>query len=172
MPRTFWTWSTKAAYRQRGRNRYEEIEPFYTRAEALYRVRGELGDDPTEPYHSTPYPYPAIPDEPALADVRERLSNIGMHPAALPLGVDLDAWLARAKTPWDCYPDTRTGKMDAETCALEKALKDPNVSLETEAEVRRLMAGADGRIVGIEYLQRGNGQAGGTKDRCGVHWRD
>jgi choline dehydrogenase-like flavoprotein len=135
--------------------RYEEIEPFYTRAEALYRVRGELGDDPTEPYHSAPYPYPAIPDEPALADVRERLSNVGLHPAALPLGVDRDAWLARAKTPWDCYPDTRTGKMDAETCALEKALKDPDISLETEAEVRRLIAGPDGRITTIEYLQRG-----------------
>ena len=134
---------------------YEEIEPFYTRAEALYRVRGELGDDPTEPYHSAPYPYPAIRDEPALADVRERLSKIGLHPAALPLGVDRDAWLARAKTPWDCYPDTRTGKMDAETCALEKALKDPNVSLQTDAEVRRLIAGADGRIVAIEYLQEG-----------------
>jgi choline dehydrogenase-like flavoprotein len=135
--------------------RYEEIEPFYTRAEALYRVRGELGDDPTEPYHSSSYPYPAIPDEPALAIVRERLSSIGLHPAALPLGVDLDAWLARAKTPWDCYPDTRTGKMDAETCALETALKDPNVSLETEADVRRLIADADGRISAIEYIQRG-----------------
>ena len=84
---------------------YEEFEAYYRRAEALFRVRGELGDDPTEPYHSAPYPYPAIPDEPALADVRARLQSLGLHPSALPLGVDRDAWLAHAKIPWDCYPD-------------------------------------------------------------------
>jgi choline dehydrogenase-like flavoprotein len=134
---------------------YGEIEPFYSRAEALYRVRGELGDDPTEPFHSAPYPFPAIPDEPALADVRSRLSSIGLHPSALPLGVDRDAWLTRAPTPWDCYPDTRTGKMDAETCALDKALKDPDIRLETDAEVRRLLAGKDGRIEAVEYRQQG-----------------
>ena len=134
---------------------YEEFEPFYSRAEMLYRVRGELGDDPTEPYHSIPYPYPAIPDEPALVDVRARLKSVGLHPSALPLGVDKDAWLTRAKTPWDCYPDTRTGKMDAETCALEKALRDPDVQLETDAEVRRLIAAPDGRIAAVEYRRQG-----------------
>ena len=94
-------------------------------------------------------------DEPALAEVRARLSSVGLHPSALPLGVDRDVWLARAKTPWDCYPDTRTGKMDAETCALEKALKDPDIKLETDADVRRLIAGPDGRIVAVEYRRRG-----------------
>ena len=134
---------------------YEEFEPYYSRAEALFRVRGELGDDPTEPYHSAPYPYPAIPDEPALADVRARLKSLGLHPSALPLGVDKDAWLAHAKIPWDCYPDTRTGKMDAETCALDKALKDPNVQIETDAQAHRLIAGPDGRIAAVEYRRRG-----------------
>ena len=134
---------------------YEEFEPFYSRAEMLYRVRGELGDDPTEPYHSIPYPYPAIPDEPALVDVRARLKSVGLHPSALPLGVDKDAWLTRAKTPWDCYPDTRTGNMDAETCALEKALRDPDVQLETDAEVRRLIAAPGGRIAAVEYRRQG-----------------
>jgi len=134
---------------------YEEIEPFYSRAEMLYRVRGEIGDDPTEPYHSRPYAYPAVPDEPALSNVRERLRSVGLHPAALPLGVDRDAWLTRGRTPWDCYPDTRTGKMDAETCALETALKDPDITLEPDADVRRLIAGPDGTIVAIEYQQNG-----------------
>ena len=107
---------------------YAEIEPFYTRAEQLYRVRGEAGEDPTEPPHSAPYPYPAVPDEAPLARVRQRLRAIGLHPASLPLAVDRDAWLARAPTPWDCFPDARTGKMDAETCALATALLDRQIS--------------------------------------------
>ena len=68
---------------------YDEIEPWYARAEALFQVRGSLGEDPTEPRHSQPYPFVAVPDEPAIADLRERLARAGMHPFSLPLGVDI-----------------------------------------------------------------------------------
>jgi choline dehydrogenase-like flavoprotein len=135
---------------------YDELEPWYTRAEALYNVRGRLGEDPTEPAHSSPYPFPAVPDEPAIAAVRERLAKAGMHPFSLPLGVDIDRWLARAKTPWDAFPDTHTGKMDAETCGLKAALAHGNVTLETGARVMRLETdGAGKRIETIVYESRG-----------------
>lgn len=135
---------------------YEELEPWYGRAEALYRVRGALGDDPTEPRHSTPYMFPAIPDETAIASARERMTRVGLHPASLPLGVDVEAWLKRARTPWDAFPDTRTGKMDAETCGLAEALKYPNVALRTGTKVERLLLARDGkRIEGVEYTLGG-----------------
>ena len=72
---------------------YEELEPWYSRAEALFQVRGELGDDPTEPWHSQPYLYPAVPEEAPIAKVRARLRAVGMHPASLPLGIDIERWL-------------------------------------------------------------------------------
>ncbi len=31
---------------------YEELEPWYSKAEHLYQVRGTTDEDPTEPYHS------------------------------------------------------------------------------------------------------------------------
>ncbi len=95
-------------------------------------------EDPTEPFHSKDYPFTPVPDEPAIAKVRERLKSVGLHPASLPLGVDIDRWLARAKTPFDAYPDTLTGKMDAESCGLAAALKDPDIDLQTGADVIRL----------------------------------
>jgi choline dehydrogenase-like flavoprotein len=134
---------------------YDAIEPYYSRAEQLYRVRGELGGDPTEPYHSAPYAFAPVPDERPLAEVRARLAATGLHPASLPLGVDIEAWLKRARTPWDAFPDTRAGKMDAETCGLASALEDPDITIETGAEVRCLVAGADGRIDHIVYSQGG-----------------
>ena len=36
---------------------YEELEPWYSKAEQLFRVRGDVGDDPTEPFHSVPTPF-------------------------------------------------------------------------------------------------------------------
>ena len=74
---------------------YAELEPWYCRAEAMFQVRGAAGEDPTEPPHSRPYPYPPVPDEPPIAAVRARLKRAGVHPFSLPLGVDIERWLRR-----------------------------------------------------------------------------
>ena len=62
--------STTTASRPRGRSRYDELEPYYTKAEQLYEVHGARGEDPTEALASAPYPFPA------------RLARAA-HPAAL-----------------------------------------------------------------------------------------
>jgi choline dehydrogenase-like flavoprotein len=128
---------------------YDTLEPYYQAAEMLYRVRGQLGDDPTEPEHSGTYPFDPVPDEGSIADLRMRLRVLGLHPSSLPLGVDLDRWLEGGQTTWDAYPNVNGGKMDAET-ALADALAHPNVTLRTNAPVTRLISDASGRISGIE----------------------
>ncbi|MEO7222622.1 MAG: GMC family oxidoreductase, partial [Devosia sp.] len=133
-----------------------ELEPWYSKAESLYQVRGALGDDPSEPSHSQPYPFPPIADEPPIAAVRAKLKGQGLRPASLPLGVDIDRWLKKAKTPWDAHPNSNDGKMDAETTALATALRHSNVSLVTGAKVQRLIAGADGAsIERVDYIHDG-----------------
>ncbi|HEY8594927.1 MAG TPA: GMC family oxidoreductase [Devosiaceae bacterium] len=135
---------------------YSELEPWYTRAEALYQVRGTLGEDPTEPDHGEDYPFPAIPDEPAIAEIRQRLKAQGLSPYSLPLGVDIERWLKRAKTPWDAHPNRDDGKMEAESCGLAAALAHPNVRIEKRARVVRLETGADGRrITSVVYERDG-----------------
>ncbi|WP_160005953.1 FAD-dependent oxidoreductase [Rhizobium sp. 18055] len=134
---------------------YEELEPWYGRAEQMYRVRGALGEDPTEPVHSTSYDYPPVPEEPSIADIRSRLKRKGLHPFSLPLGVDIDRWLAKARTPWDAHPNSDDGKMDAETAALSLALAYDNVRLQTGSPVIKLEAEAGGRISGVTYRQNG-----------------
>ncbi|MDW4498872.1 GMC family oxidoreductase [Sulfitobacter sp. D35] len=129
---------------------YDELEPFYGRAEKLYQVRGELGADPTEPPHAHPYPHPPVPEEPEIADLRARLSSAGLHPSALPLGVDLGRWLSRGSTPWDAFPDVDGGKLDAESAALAKALRHNTVSLRTGAKVARILTGAGNAVTGVE----------------------
>lgn len=134
---------------------YDDLEPWYGRAEELYQVRGTLGEDPTEPVHSQPYGLKPVADEPAISKVRARLKANGMHPFSLPLGVDIERWLAKGKTPWDAHPNSFDGKMDAETTALAAALKHENVKLQTGSRVTHLEAAADGRIVAVHYLRNG-----------------
>ena len=64
---------------------YEELEPWYGKAEALFQVRGKLGEDPTEPLHSTPYDFPAGSRRSAhrcLAGAAEDGGCPPIHPAA------------------------------------------------------------------------------------------
>jgi len=135
---------------------YDDLEPYYSQAEALLRVRGDaLADDPTEPPHSAPYPFPPVPDEPDIATLRAAFAAQGLHPTPLPLGVDLDAWLKRAPTAWDAFPCTTGAKSDAESCGLAEALKYPNVTLLTGARVTRLLA--QGRkVTGVELDRAGS----------------
>jgi choline dehydrogenase-like flavoprotein len=129
---------------------YDDIEPYYSKAERLFGVRGQLGEDPTEPPHSNDYPFGPVPDEPAIKDLRARLSSVGLHPASLALGVDLERWLSRAETPWDAFPDTTGGKIDAESGPLEAALQHDNVTLRTNTRVKRLIATEGPKISGVE----------------------
>ncbi|MEK1924236.1 MAG: GMC family oxidoreductase [Rhizobium giardinii] len=135
---------------------YEELEPWYSRAEQLYQVRGTLGEDPTEPPHSQGYAFAPVPDEPPIAAVREKLKRNGLHPYSLPLAIDIDKWLAKAKTPWDAHPNSFDGKMDAETAALTVALQHRNVRLQTGSRVTQLETAPDGkRIETVRYAKDG-----------------
>ncbi|MBI1170935.1 FAD-dependent oxidoreductase [bacterium] len=135
---------------------YDALEPWYGRAEELYKVRGALGHDPTEPPHAGPYPFPPVPDEPVVADLAARLRRQGLRVGPVPLGVDIEKWLAGGPQTFDGFPNTRGGKMDAETCGLAEALKHPNVTLLCNAEVVRLHAEGR-RVTAVEY--RSNGRA-------------
>ncbi len=125
----------------------------------MYQVRGDSSQDPTDPPRKTSLPYPPVPDEKAIAQARARFEAIGLHPCALPLGIDLNTWLKHGNTGWDGFPDAREGKMDAENCALIPALGYPNVSITSGAVVQRVLFASDGkRALGVEYDSGGQTQ--------------
>ena len=59
---------------------YDDFEPYYTKAEWLYQVRGNHGEDPTEGHCSKQYPWPAVSHEPRIPAARRRLAVWGIPP--------------------------------------------------------------------------------------------
>src|SRR6202522_3572156 len=82
---------------------YADMEPFYTRAEELFHVHGDLGTapavpggfgssfDPTEPFHSIKYPYPSLANEPHMQTIEDDVRRLGIRTFPIPLGLKRDA---------------------------------------------------------------------------------
>src|SRR5262245_24258517 len=141
---------------------YDEFEPYYTKAEWLYQVRGNHGEDPTEGHWSKQYPWPALSHEPRIQQIADDLAGAGYHPFHAPCGVLYDeADRARSeciRCTWcDGYPCLVHAKSDAETIAIRPILDLPNVTLLVGAEVTRLETDASGRTVTRVLVTR-NGQ--------------
>lgn len=140
---------------------YDELEPYYTRAEHLYAVHGQRGEDPTEPEASCPYPYAAVSHEPRIQHLADDLERLGLRPFHTPLGVMLNeqdpakSACIRCNT-CDGFPCLVAAKSDAQVVAVDPALKHPNVSLLTEAYVERLMTSASGREITEVHVRRGD----------------
>ncbi len=119
---------------------YADLEPYYDDAERIYRVHGTAGKDPTEPWRSGPYPFPAMPHEPYISDLADRLRAAGVWPASNAIGVDYDTdgTCIRCAT-CDGFPCRVGAKSDSETSALDPAIATGHVRLIEAAKVQRIV---------------------------------
>ena len=138
---------------------YDEIEPYYTKAEHLYEVHGAHGEDPTEPYTSAPYPFPAVSHEPRIQQLADDLAAAGYHPFHAPCGIRLN----EANMPYsacvrcmncDGFPCAVHGKSDAEVLGVRPALEHSNVELVTNAQAVKLETNPGGTAVTEVIVER------------------
>jgi choline dehydrogenase-like flavoprotein len=138
---------------------YEDMEPFYTKAEQMYQVHGLRGVDPTEPPASGPYPHPPVSNEPRIHQLFDDLRAAGCHPFPAPCGIMLDedrmedSRCIRCQT-CDGFPCLVHAKSDAEVLGVRPALQFPNVTLLRNSKVLRLNTSASGRSVKEVIVER------------------
>ena len=131
---------------------YDELEPYYARAERMYQVHGLRGRDPTEPPASGPYPCPPVSNEPRIQQLSDNLTAAGYHPFPAPCAVMLDEQNMAYSTCIRCqtcdgFPCLVHAKSDAETVAVRPALEFPNVTLLRNAKALKLETNASGTAV-------------------------
>jgi len=162
---------------------YADMEPFYTRAEELFHVHGDLGAapavpggyrssyDPTEPFHSKKYPFPALTNEPGMQSIEDSVRKLGIHTFPIPLGLKrdesspLESKCVRCDT-CDGYPCLIHAKSDADINCIRQILHLPNVTLMTNSRVTRLMTNENGTAVtAVEVIHSGSrAQSSGSSD--------
>lgn len=156
---------------------YDELEPYYAKAEQMYQVHGARGEDPTEPPASTPYPHPPVSHEPRIAKLAEDLARAGYRPFHSPCGIMLDESrppFSRCIRCIDCdgFPCLVHAKSDAEVLAVRPAIEHPNVTLLTNAQALKLKTNPAGTAVTGVVVERDGQQetyeAGIVAVSCGA----
>jgi choline dehydrogenase-like flavoprotein len=138
---------------------YDDLEPYYTKAERLYHVHGQRGADPTEPPASAPYPHPPVSHEPRIQQLSDDFARLGLKPFPVPLGIMLDESNPRTSRCIRCgtcdgHPCLVSAKSDAQVVCVDPALAHPNVTLLTGAYVSRLETSPSGREVTQIVVER------------------
>src|SRR5581483_2847017 len=140
---------------------YGELEPYYSQAEQLYQVHGNRGEDPTEPHASESYPAPAVSHEPRIQHLSDDFERSGLRPFHTPLGVLLNEKDPRQSPCIRCntcdgFPCLVHAKSDTQVICIDPALRHPNVTLLTNALVKRLETSASGtEITGVVVEREG-----------------
>lgn len=159
---------------------YADLEPYYTRAEDLFEVHGDLGTtptmpggfrssfDPTEPFHSRKYPFPAFANEPRMQAIEDDVRKLGINTFPIPLGLKLDAAApleskcVRCDT-CDGYPCLIHAKSDADINCIRQILHLPNVTLMTGSRVTRLVTSSNGHfVIAAEVIHTGSSRIYGN----------
>jgi choline dehydrogenase-like flavoprotein len=138
---------------------YADMEPWYSAAEDLFHVHGDLGTaplvaggygssfDPTEPFHSKKYPWPAFTNEPRMQSIEDDVRKLGVNTFPIPLGLKRDeanpvkSKCVRCDT-CDGYPCLVHAKSDADINCVREIMDLPNVTLMTNTRVLRLLTNA------------------------------
>jgi choline dehydrogenase-like flavoprotein len=136
---------------------YDELEPWYARAEAMLGVAGRSGEDPSEPPRSTAY----VDAPRALAPISERLAEsareLGFRPFRLPLAINYSTMRNRCIECATCdgFPCAIEAKNDLATAVLPK-LVERGLEVRTGVAVTRLLF-EDGNVSGVETLDLATG---------------
>lgn len=137
--------------------RYEELAPYYERAEQEIGVAGDHTRDTHAP-RDRPFPLPPVPPSPTGEWLARGAQALGWKTFTPPLAVNTLPYQSRGACVqcgqcigFACPTDAKNGSHNT---LLPRALASGRCTLVTEAQVARVTTDADGRVDGVEYYSR------------------
>jgi choline dehydrogenase-like flavoprotein len=138
---------------------YEDLEPFYEKAEYELGVSGEAGVNPFEGRRKRPFPLPPVDLTPGDERVKAAILRLGYHPFVVPLGIlTRDYRGRRACIQHPCcngYICEVGAKSTFLSALLPAAISSGNLTLVTGAIVKEITVDPQGRPNGVLYFDNG-----------------
>ena len=135
---------------------YEEMEPFYERAEWDFGVSGDAAGNPFGAPRKKGYPNPAHPGRSASNRVAQATRKLGYHPFPTPMAINSQPYGGRPECAYGgaCqqYGCSINAKATTLSVSIPKALATRKLDLRPQAMARELTLGKDGRVRSVRYL--------------------
>src|ERR1700722_829009 len=141
---------------------YDDLEPFYTRAEWDCGISGAGGTNPFEGTRSAPYPLPPLDTHPLTACLERACQRLGWHPFPTPRAIVSRPYRGRPACSYCGFCPgfgCRTGaKSSVQETYVAQALATGNCELRPNAMVREVTVGDSGEATGCVYLDPEGGE--------------
>jgi len=136
---------------------YDDLEPFYARAEREIGVSGKAGANPFEAKRASEYPMPPLPYNKEARRFKAAAERLGLHPFPIPMAinsVDYMGRLACIQCPhcvgFACETFSKGSTADT---VIPRAEETGNCDVRTECVVKEVLTDSRGRATGVTYVQ-------------------
>lgn len=135
---------------------YDDLEPFYEKAEYELGVAGLAGADPFEAPRKKPYPVPPLPINPQGELLKKTAEKMGLHPFPPPFAIITVDYRGRHQCMGNpfciggiCPFGAKSG---THVTVIPQALATGNCTLKAECFADRIVTDNRGRVVGVTYF--------------------
>jgi choline dehydrogenase-like flavoprotein len=137
---------------------YDELEPYYERAEWEFGVAGDAAANPFGAPRKKDYPNPAHPGRTATARIAAAARKLGYHPFPTPMAINSRPYGGRPECAYGgaCqqYGCSIGAKATTLSVSIPKALATGKLDLRPHAMAREITLGKDGRARSVRYLDQ------------------
>ena len=147
---------------------YDDLEPYYDTVEREVGVSGKAGNiqgmiDPAGNVYEGPrqreYPMPPLRGSGFCDRMADAARQLGWKPFRAPAAINSQEYRGRPGCAYHGFCSRGgchvSAKNSTAVTTIPEALKTKNLTVFDRAQVTRIIAGADGRVTGVNYLRDG-----------------
>jgi choline dehydrogenase-like flavoprotein len=137
---------------------YDELEPYYSKAEWELGVSGLAGSNPFDGPRSRPYPLPPMPVKGSGVLFERGAKKLGLHPFPAPVAILSQPYRGRAACSHCGWCEAFGCEMNAKSSTLAALIpvaeSTGRCEIRPHSYVRKIEAGRDGRVTGAVYFDQ------------------